>query len=91
LNIKEWTVAVETLEQVVETVIEKIVEKRHGVQCPRCDSRYLTRTSREGFLEGKVYSMFGYFPWHCKGCGGSFLIKKRGQPARHHHHSPETA
>ena len=80
---------VESLKQVVGAVAEEGVEKRQSTQCPRCGSNYLRRMSRVGFWEEKIYPIFGYFPWRCSGCGGNFLIKKRGQPTRHQQHSLE--
>lgn len=81
---------VETLEQAIEIEVVENVGRRQGIQCPRCDSTYMRRMSRMGLLEGKILPIFGYFPWRCTGCGGSFLMKKRGQPTRRHKYSPES-
>jgi len=89
LNLKERAVPVESLKKAVEAATEEGVERRQGTQCPRCGSNYFRRMSRVGFLEERIYPLFGHFPWRCTGCGGNFLIKKRGQPMRHQQHSLE--
>jgi hypothetical protein len=74
---------VENKEQVIETVADKKAKKRQLVQCPRCGGNYLKRIRRSGFLEAKVCWIFGYYPWHCSKCLGTFLLRKRGQSKRH--------
>jgi len=34
--------------------------------------------AREGFLQQKICSIFGYYPWRCTKCLGSFLIREAG-------------
>jgi DNA-directed RNA polymerase subunit RPC12/RpoP len=82
LNVKEWALVTEITEQAVETVAGKKVKKRHHVVCPRCGSNHLSRLSRVGFLQKKIYPIFGYFPWQCTGCKGRVMIKKRGGTRR---------
>lgn len=48
-----------------------------GLQCSTCGSTRLRRLEREGFLQSKVYSFFGYYPWRCSTCKTSFLMKRR--------------
>jgi DNA-directed RNA polymerase subunit RPC12/RpoP len=47
------------------------------LQCPTCGSRRLRRLERKGFLQNKVYSFFGYYPWRCGACKASFYMKRR--------------
>ena len=74
---------VENIEQVIETVVDRKAERGQPVECPRCGSNYMRRVKRSGFLEGRVCSIFGYYPWKCTKCLGNFLIKRRGLPQRH--------
>jgi hypothetical protein len=67
---------------VVETVAEEKVEKNHRAVCPRCGIDYLRRMSRSGFLQRVIYPIFGYYPWRCRVCRGSYMIKKRGKVDR---------
>jgi DNA-directed RNA polymerase subunit RPC12/RpoP len=66
--------------QVIEVKTVLNVDEGPGVQCPRCGSNFMKRKPRGGFLEGKVYAIFGYYPWRCTKCLGSFFLKKRGKP-----------
>jgi len=43
----------------------------------------MRRLSRKGFLQDKVYSWFGYYPWECPFCREPQLIKKRNQHKKH--------
>jgi DNA-directed RNA polymerase subunit RPC12/RpoP len=72
----------------VEAVEQKPLKKGHGVQCPRCGSEYMKRTRREGFVQEKLYSIFGYYPWRCTKCLGNFMMKKRGMHRRHQEIEP---
>jgi transposase-like protein len=84
LNVRECTLPAETPEQVPEVVVDKKVRKKHHhLECPRCGGNYLKRKRRQSFLERRVFSLFGYYPWKCSMCGGSFQLKKRGLSLRH--------
>jgi DNA-directed RNA polymerase subunit RPC12/RpoP len=83
LSVKERALPVEHTEQVNETVADKKVVRGQAVQCPRCGSHYMKRMKRSGFLEARVYWIFGYYPWRCTKCLGNFLLRKRGQSRRH--------
>jgi ribosomal protein S27AE len=57
--------------------------------CPQCGADHLHRLEREGFLQKRIYPLFGYYPWRCSKCRGYFMLKKRSQPpnpAHYHHH-----
>ena len=36
------------------------------------------RINRTSFMERQVYWRFGYYPWKCGDCGGSFLYRFKG-------------
>ena len=52
------------------------------MRCPNCASGTLRREAREGFLEDKVYSWFGYFPWSCYLCRKRTMVRDRGSSKR---------
>jgi DNA-directed RNA polymerase subunit RPC12/RpoP len=85
LNIEERILPAENSEQVVEPEAQKKTEHGHGPQCPRCGSDYLKRMRRRGFLQVRVYPVFGYYPWKCTTCLGSVMLKKRNVSRRHQH------
>ena len=45
--------------------------------CPRCGEGIPHRLEREGFLEKRIYSFFGFYPWSCKNCRAKFYLKRR--------------
>lgn len=47
--------------------------------CPHCKRAGIRRTSRHGFAEKFVYSLFGYFPWWCTKCKTRSLLRERGE------------
>jgi hypothetical protein len=54
-------------------------EERTDTLCPECGCKRLRRLARRGFLQRKVYSRFGYYPWECAACREPLLLKKRLQ------------
>jgi hypothetical protein len=54
----------------------------HKKPCPNCDEIGLTRVTRHGFLQERVYPKFGMFPWECAQCRQVFLLKSRGRSYR---------
>jgi hypothetical protein len=54
------------------------------VVCPTCKGTVAMRINRSGFLQEKVLSFFGIYPWKCGACGVAFLYRKRGQRPRTH-------
>jgi hypothetical protein len=57
-------------------------KKKVKTECSRCGSN-LRRLSRKGFLQRRVYTWFGYYPWECPVCRDLLLIKKQHQRKRH--------
>ncbi len=47
--------------------------------CPDCGNRRLRRLPRTGFLQTKVFPVFGYFPWECPICRETKYFRKRGK------------
>lgn len=47
------------------------------VKCPSCGGDHPRRVEREGFLQTKIWPIFGYYPWFCGACKTQFLIRKR--------------
>lgn len=74
-------------EQVAEATPRAKKKHGHGAQCPRCGSDCLKRMPREGFLQNRVYPIFGYYPWKCTKCLGKFVLRRRNLFHRHHHAS----
>ncbi len=52
--------------------------ERDAMVCTRCGSN-MRRLSRKGFLQRKIYSFFGYYPWECPLCRTPLLLKKKHQ------------
>jgi hypothetical protein len=46
------------------------------VHCKLCGS-VLRRLKREGFMQQKVYPIFGYYPWECPVCRKPSMVKMR--------------
>jgi hypothetical protein len=57
------------------------------VECPTCHECVAVRINRDGFLQQKVLSRFGIYPWKCGACGTVFLFRKRGHSGRRRHAS----
>jgi hypothetical protein len=51
-------------------------------RCPNCATIELTRVQRRGFLQERVYSKLGLYPWECPLCREVFLVKSRGRGYR---------
>jgi len=47
------------------------------VFCPECGGDGPRRLERKGFMQMRVYPLFGYFPWTCPNCKSSFMLRKR--------------
>ena len=54
------------------------VEGKDELRCTKCGAT-LRRLSRKGFLQDKIYSWFGYYPWECPYCRVPLMLKKRTQ------------
>lgn len=52
------------------------------IACPACGSRRLRRLPRSGFLQKRVYSFFGYYPWECPICRQVRMFRERGKRVR---------
>jgi len=48
------------------------------MHCKACGSK-LRRIPRKGFLQLKIYPLFGYYPWECPVCRELNLVRKQHQ------------
>jgi ssDNA-binding Zn-finger/Zn-ribbon topoisomerase 1 len=55
------------------------VEEAAKVSCPECGADRLRRVERKGFMQERVYPLFGYFPWYCRECRQYSLLRKRSR------------
>jgi DNA-directed RNA polymerase subunit RPC12/RpoP len=46
------------------------------VRCDYCGNA-LRRLARQGFLQKKVFSKFGFYPWECPLCREPMLVKQQ--------------
>jgi hypothetical protein len=56
--------------------VEK-AEAAPKVLCPNCGNNHPRRMERKGFLQMRVYPLFGYYPWVCGACKSTFMARKR--------------
>jgi hypothetical protein len=49
----------------------------NGVYCKHCGSNQIFRVFRQGYMQERIYPLFGFYPWKCKVCQGSMLLRKR--------------
>jgi len=59
------------------------------MHCKDCGNS-LRRLSRRGFLQKRIYSLFGYYPWECPVCREPIFIRKQYERRRHHSNPTET-
>jgi hypothetical protein len=48
------------------------------LRCPKCHNFSMRRIGRSGFLQEKIFPMFGYYPWECTKCKLEKLLRHRG-------------
>lgn len=66
--------------KIVEVKTVSIVEANSAnerVLCDDCGSDEVFRIFRKGFLQQRIYPLFGFFPWRCKKCGLRLMMRKR--------------
>ena len=66
--------------KIVEVKTVSIVEANSAnerVLCDECGSDKVHRIFRKGFLQKRIYPLFGFYPWRCKGCGLCLMLRKR--------------
>jgi phage FluMu protein Com len=54
----------------------RYVAHKTDPKCATCGNT-LRRLSRNGFLEKKIFTFFGYFPWECPLCRRHVLVKRQ--------------
>jgi len=47
------------------------------VRCKHCGNARVFRLFRHGFLQSTIYPLFGYYPWKCKACKESMMLRSR--------------
>jgi len=50
---------------------------KERVHCRWCGDDKVIRVHRKGFLQEKIYPIFGYYPWRCMHCGVQVMLRKR--------------
>ena len=50
------------------------------MKCSKCGTQSV-RMERSGFLQSRIYSLIGLYPWRCSTCGKRTLAFMRRQPA----------
>jgi hypothetical protein len=73
------------VEETQHEEIKEIAEKKEApvaVVCRICGSNRVFRLYREGLLQERFFPIFGFYPWHCKACSASMMLRKRGKRKR---------
>lgn len=47
-------------------------------ECPKCHALQARRVKQEGLAQKLILQKLGYFPWECRFCKASFLLRSRG-------------
>ena len=47
------------------------------VTCPDCGTQKMRRLPRLGFLQKKLWPLFGLYPWECPICRKTRLVQRR--------------
>src|SRR5579863_371262 len=50
--------------------------------CAHCGER-MRRLGRKGFLQSKLFPVFGFYPWECLACRSKRLMRSRGTRVFH--------
>jgi hypothetical protein len=51
-------------------------QRANAMRCTKCGNN-LRRVPRKGFLQTKLYPIFGFYPWECAICRYVVLKKKQ--------------
>ena len=54
------------------------------IHCKHCGSGRIFRVFRQGYMQEKIYPLFGYYPWKCRGCRGYSLLHLRKRSRSRH-------
>jgi hypothetical protein len=54
-----------------------VTKAADGVHCRYCGSERVFRVFRQGYLQEKIYPLFGFYPWKCKGCKEHMMLHSR--------------
>jgi hypothetical protein len=56
--------------------------------CRKCGASGLRRENRYGFLQLKIFPLFGLFPWECVFCRKTLLYHKQFEDVELHDRRP---
>jgi len=59
------------------------MQATNRTSCKRCNSLRTNRLARQSYFERYIAPFFGLYPWKCRDCRHSFLVRRRGE--RHHY------
>jgi hypothetical protein len=62
---------------------QQLTSPKSPLACPICGRDDMKRVSRHGFLQTRVFPLFGFYPWECSHCRAVQLFKNRGRRRRH--------
>ena len=54
-----------------------MTKTRDRLYCRQCGSSQVYRVFRQGYLQERIYPLFGFYPWKCKACDQGMLLRKR--------------
>lgn len=70
-------------------------------ECPKCHALQARRVRQQGMLQTLILCHLGFYPWECRFCKATFVLRKRGhrtkdnvtvmQPPRAHNTHHEVA
>jgi hypothetical protein len=49
--------------------------------CPKCHALQARRVKQEGIFQKLILRHMGFFPWECRFCKSTFVLKNRGHRA----------
>ena len=74
---QEADVRQESTHGVLAGELAGITKVKDRISCKQCGSNQVFRVFREGYLQEKIYPIFGFYPWKCKACGRGMMLRKR--------------
>lgn len=46
--------------------------------CPKCEALQARRVKQDGFFQKFILQRLGFYPWECRFCKATFVLKNRG-------------
>jgi hypothetical protein len=66
-----------TVDAVLTTKLVERARVEERLSCKHCGSGRVFRVFRLGYLQEKIYPLFGFYPWKCRSCKGYSMLHKR--------------